>query len=99
MGQVLVDVLFFILNTISNFILSPIISAVVSVIPALGSFFQAFFTVASYFANFLGFLLDLFMIPRWIFTSVILMGFGILAFNTTVRVVGLAMAVYKWFKP
>lgn len=99
MGQMLVNVIFTILNFIANLFLAPVIKAATALIPSLASFFNAFTTFIGYGLQYTGFFVKLLMIPTAPLT--VLVGFfvGIFAFNLTIRVVGLAIAIYRWFKP
>lgn len=99
MGQMLIDVLFTVLNFIANIFLSPIAAAINTVFPALTAFFTSVTTFIGYGLTYISFFVKLLMIPTAPLVALVGFFVGIFAFNLTLRVVGLGMAVYKWFKP
>lgn len=99
MADLLIKVVFSILNFISRIFLSPIISVVSSVIPVLTNFFTGFLTFINYGLQYTSFFIKLLMVPKAPLVVLITFFVGIFAFNLTIRAVGLGMAIYHYFKP
>lgn len=99
MGQLLVDVVFKILNFIAGVFLNPIYTLLSGIFPALTDFFSYFITFMNYGIQYTSFFIKLLMIPTA--PLVIFIGFfvGIFAFNLTIRVFGLGLGIYKALKP
>lgn len=92
--------LFFgILNFIAQLFLNPIFSTVSTIIPEISSFFSSILAFVGYGLQFTSFFVKLLMIPQGLLVTVVGLFVGIFAFNITIRVVGLGMAVYHYFKP
>ncbi len=88
-----------ILNFIANFFLTPIFKGISAIIPQLGTLFSGITTFVGYGLQYTEFFIKLLMIPTWLTDIVLTFWIGIFAFNLTIRVVGLGMAIYHWFKP
>lgn len=99
MTQLLINLVFGILNFIANVFLSPIFSGISTLIPELGTLFSGITTFLGYGIQYTEFFIKLLMIPTWLTDIVLAFWSAIFIFNTTIRVVGLGMAIYHWFKP
>lgn len=99
MGQMIVNVIFTVLNFIANIFLGPVVSLASSLFPALGEFFTSILTFIGYGLEYVSFFVKLLMIPTAPLAALIGFFVGIFAFNLTIRVFGLGMAIYKYFKP
>ena len=100
MLQMLINVVFTILNTIANIFLAPLllifnflnITWLSDVLNAISSVFNIFF-------NYFIFFVDLLCIPRNLLEIVFGVILGIFAFNTSVRTISFITACYRAFKP
>lgn len=99
MAQMLINVVFWILNFVANIVLAPIMALVNTVIPSFSTFIGAMTSVVSYGLTYVAFFIKLFMIPTPALLLVVTFGFAILAFNVGVRSAGLVLQVYNYFKP
>lgn len=99
MGQMLVNVIFKVLNFVAGIFLYPIYSAISSLIPALSTFMTKVLQFISLTTEYVTFALKVFMIPSVCYVPLFTLAAGIFAFNITVRVYGLGMAIYNYFKP
>lgn len=99
MGQMLISVVFKVLNALATLLLSPIFAVASLIIPDFSTYVGSMNTWLGYALTYFNFIIDLFMIPRGPLIAVATLGLGILTFNVTLRVVGLSIAIYKWFKP
>lgn len=99
MGQMLVSVIFTVLNGVAKIFLLPIYLASDTLFPVLGTFFSYVFQFLTMVFTYLNFVVNLLMIPKPLLIVVAGMGVGIFAFNTTIRLVGMGMAIYHYFKP
>lgn len=99
MGQMLVNVVFKILNFVAGIFLTPIFSLVGTLFPAVSAFFVKIMTFVNMTFTYVGFVVKLAMIPSACFVPLIALGGTILIFNTTIRIYGLGMAIYHYFKP
>lgn len=99
MGEMLVSIIFKVLNFIASVFLTPIFSVINTIIPAVGDFFSSIFEFIGYGLQYVGFFVKLLMIPQGLLITLVGFFVGIFAFNLTIRVVGLGMAIYKYFKP
>lgn len=99
MGQILVNVVFRILNFVAGVFLNPIYSIVSGIIPGLTNFFNYFNTFIGYGLNYVTFFVKLLMIPTAPLVTMLGLCVGIFAFNLTIRVYGLGLGIYKALKP
>lgn len=92
--------LFFgILNFLASFFLTPIFTGITAIVPGLTSFFTSILTFIGYGLQYTSFFVKLLMIPSGLLITFVGLFVGIFAFNITIRVVGLGMAIYHYFKP
>lgn len=99
MGQVIVDVIFKILNTLAGVFLNPIFSLISVIVPSLAQFFTSILTFVNYGLEYISFFIKLLMIPTAPLITFVSLFIGVFVFNMTIRTVGLGMAIYKYFKP
>lgn len=99
MFGVLIAVVFSVLNYVAKFFLTPIVTGFTSLIPSLTNFFSYILTYLGYGFQFISFIVKLLMIPTPALTILIGLWIGIFAFNLTLHIVGLGLAIYRWFKP
>lgn len=99
MGELLVSVVFRILNFIGGIFLKPIYALVSTIIPALTNFFSYFITFINYGLVYTSFFVKLLMIPTAPLIILVGLCVGIFAFNLTIRVFGLGLGIYKHLKP
>lgn len=99
MGQMLISVVFKVLNALASIILAPIFAVASIIIPDFSTYVSSFNTWLSYGLMYINFFIDLFMIPRAPLIAVCTLALAILTFNVTLRVVGLIISVYKNLKP
>lgn len=95
----LIAVVFSVLNYVAKFFLSPIVTGFSNLIPSLTSFFSYILTYLGYGFQFISFIVKLLMIPTVPLTILITFWIGIFAFNLTLHIVGLGLAIFRWFKP
>lgn len=88
-----------ILNFIAKIFLNPIYSAISTIIPGISDFFTSIMTFIGYGLEYTSFFVKLLMIPQGILVTTVGFFVGIFAFNLTIRVVGLGMSIYHYFKP
>lgn len=88
-----------ILNFVASVFLNPIFSAVTSIIPGISTFVTSVMTFIGYGLQYTSFFIKLLMIPPGLVVTFVGLFVGIFAFNITIRVVGLGMAIYHYFKP
>lgn len=98
MANLLIKVIFKVLNFLSSIFFLPI-KPIMTLIPGLASFFTAITTYMGYGLNYIDFFLKLLMIPKSVVVTAFSFSLGIFAFNITLRVVGMGMAIYHYFKP
>lgn len=98
MANLLVSVIFRVLNFVSAIFFIPL-KPILSLVPSLSTFFVYMTTFIGYGLNYVEFFIKLLMIPKYLVVTVFSFGLGIFAFNITIRVVGLGMAIYHYFKP
>lgn len=98
MANLIIKVIFGILNFLCSIFFLPL-KPIMALIPGLTSFFTAITTFIGYGLNYIDFFLKLLMIPKSLVVTVFGFGLGIFAFNLTIRVVGMGMAIYHYFKP
>lgn len=98
MANLLIKVIFGILNFLSNIFFLPL-KPIMALIPGLNSFFTAITTFMGYGIQYIDFFLKLLMIPKSLVVTTFSFGLGIFIFNITIRVVGMGMAIYHYFKP
>lgn len=98
MGNLLIKVIFSILNFLSGIFFLPL-KPILLLIPSLSTFFTSFVNFMNYGLNYIDFFLKLLMIPKALVITTFAFGLGIFAFNMTIRVVGMGMAIYHYFKP
>lgn len=99
MGELLVSVIFKILNFISNLFLGPVFTAIGSAIPELTTFFSSFLTFIGYGIHYTSFFVKLLMIPTVPLITLISFFVFIFGINLSLRAIGLVTAVYHYFKP
>lgn len=99
MGELLVSVVFRILNFIGGVFLNPIYLLVANIIPSLTTFFSYFVTFINYGLIYTSFFIKLLMIPTAPLVILMSLCVGIFAFNLTIRVFGLGLGIYKHLKP
>ena len=88
-----------ILNFLAKFFLSPIFTGISVLVPGLTSFFSAILTFIGYGLQYVSFFTKLLMIPKSILIVFVGLSVGIFSFNLTIRTVGLAVGIYRHFKP
>lgn len=98
MADLFVNAIFTVLNFISKLFLTPVL-AIVKLFPSLATYFAYIIQFFEMVFEYIGFALKLFMIPQGLVITLLGLMSGIFAFNITIRVVGLGMAVYRYFKP
>lgn len=98
MADLFVNAIFTVLNFISRLFLTPVL-AIVNLFPSLAIYFAYIIQFFEMVFEYIGFALKLFMIPQGLVITLLGLMSGIFAFNITIRVVGLGMAVYRYFKP
>lgn len=99
MGQMLISVVFKVLNALASIILAPVFAVASLIIPDFSVYLSSMNLYLGYILHYFNFIIDFLLIPRAPLIAVATLGLGILTFNITMRVVGLSMAIYKWFKP
>lgn len=99
MLQILIDAVFSILNFVASIFLGPIFKGISVLIPSISDFIVSIGTFLGYGLQYVDFFVNLLMIPLPILTIFIGFYVGIFAFNLTIRVFGLGMAIYNYFKP
>lgn len=99
MWNAFISVIFKVIAWITTLILSPILAIVSVLIPSYSTYIGYFNSWLGYGLTYLNFFIDLFMIPRAPIIAVMGLGLGIITFNITMRVVGLTIAIWKYFKP
>lgn len=99
MVNLLVTGVFAVLNFIASKFLGPLFSGISSIFPALGQFFTNFLVFINYGLQYTGFFVKLLMIPTLPLTILISFFVTIFVFNLSLRVIGMALAVYHYFKP
>lgn len=99
MGQMLVNVIFKILNFVAGIFLTPLYSAISSVIPSLSVFFTKVLQFISLSTQYVTFAMKVFMIPPACYIPLFTLAVGIFAFNLSTKVIGLGMSIYHYFKP
>lgn len=98
MANLLIKVIFGVLNFLSNVFFLPI-KPILALIPGLNTYFVYITTFINYGINYIDFFLKLLMIPKFLIITAFSFGLGIFAFNITLRVVGMGLAIYHYFKP
>lgn len=88
-----------ILNFISKIFLGPIFSGISAIIPSFSQFFSSILEFVGYGLQYVSFFAKLLMIPQSLLVTFVGLFVGIFAFNITIRIVGLGMAIYHYFKP
>lgn len=99
MGQMLVDVIFKVLNFVAGIFLTPLYSALTSIIPSLSVFFTKVLQFISLTTQYVTFAMKVFMIPPICYIPLFTLAVGIFAFNLSIKVIGLGMSIYHYFKP
>ena len=99
MAQMLINIVFWILNFVAGIVLNPILSIVSTLIPSFGSFVSSILGFVNYGLTYVAFFIKLLMIPPVPIILAVTLGVTILTFNMSVRAAGLVMAVYNYFKP
>lgn len=101
MGNVIINVVFKIIGVIANIVTLPLqgLSVVFPATSVITDIFSSIAFVLTKALQGLLFWLDVLLVPKWIFVAFISFGLGIFAFNLTIRVVGLILATYHYFKP
>lgn len=99
MLNVLIVGLFSVLNFLAGKFLAPIFTGISTVFPALGQFFTNFLVFLNYGLQYTGFFIKLLMIPTLPLTILVSFFVTIFVFNLSLRVIGMALAVYHYFKP
>lgn len=99
MGQMFINLIFNLLNALATLLLSPIFAIASLIIPDFTTYVGSINIWLGYGLTYFNFFVDLFMIPRAPLIAVCTLALGIISFNVTLRVVGLSVAVYKYFKP
>lgn len=99
MAQLLINVVFKILNFIADLFLSPIFSAISTVLPSVSTFFSSILSFLNLIFTYMNFIVNFVMIPKSLLITFVGLWVGIFAFNLTIRTFGLGMAIYHWFKP
>lgn len=98
MGQMIVNVLFTILNFIANIFLAPIFNLATVLIPSLSIFFTKVTSFITLVLTYFSFITKLLMIPPFLLNSVAALSITIFTFNLSIRVYGLALGIYRYFK-
>lgn len=98
MGNLLIKVIFSILNFLSGIFFLPL-KPILLLVPSLSTFFTSIVNFMNYGLNYLEFFLKLLMIPKGVIVAVFTFGLAVFTFNMTIRVVGLGMSIYHYFKP
>lgn len=95
----LISGIFKVIGYLASVVLSPIFTTISTVIPVLTSFFESIVTFLGYGLQYTSFFVKLLMIPKAPLVVLISFFATIFVFNISIRVVGLALAVYNYFKP
>lgn len=98
MAQLIVNVFFNVLNFIANLFLGPVFSLASSLIPSLGEFFTKVTSFFELVFTYISFLVKLLMIPPGLLTAVAALSITIFTFNLSIRVYGLVLGIYRYFK-
>ena len=99
MANLLINVVFGILNFISSIFLSPLFALFSNVFPVLTDFFSAILSFIGYGLQYTAFFVNLLMIPKTLFIAFISFFIFIYGINISLRVIGLGSAIYHYFKP
>lgn len=99
MANLLVSVVFGILNFISRVFLGPLFALFNSAFPVLTSFFSSILLFIGYGLQYTAFFVNLLMIPKTLFIATISFFIFIFGINISLRVIGLASAIFHYFKP
>lgn len=99
MADMLFNLIFKVLNFVASLFISPINALVTALVPSFPNYMlqiRLFFNTAF---QFIGFVVNLLMIPKGLIVGVMAFGLTIFTFNLSLRVIGLGMAIYHYFKP
>lgn len=99
MADLLISVVFGILNFLASIFITPLVTFFTNVIPDISNLFTGILALINYGLTYMGFIVNLLMIPKSLIVLLITLTIGIFGVDLAVRGISLAMAVYHYFKP
>lgn len=99
MANLIVSVVFGILNFLASIFITPLVTFFTNVIPDISNLFTGILALINYGLTYTGFVINLLMIPKSLIVLLIGLTIGIFGVDIAVRLISLAMAIYHFFKP
>lgn len=83
----------------ASIFITPLVTIFQNIIPDISNFFTGIFAMISYSLTYVGFFVNLFMIPKSLIVLLIGLTISIFGIDIVVRLISLGMAIYSFFKP